>query len=506
MLPQPKAAISFSSISETSNSIKVQLEIETPRPNNNCQQLVEDESHGHLNSHQGAIPVDQLSSSISPTLQNKPSSGPTNSIERTNTLSSHSTFVIGPDESILLDMDAKFAEIHPGDIVPDLEFNLSQLLSIAAATMNSPCTNLELLGFGLYNKAYLLAFTNGKEAVARLPYNMLRTQYRLQSEVGAMKYAAAKLPEKWKRLVPRIYTWDSDPQNPVGTPYMIMEKMKGTTLAKQDSNLTYESKEDIAVQLAQFTSAMHQLGSEFGNLIGGVYCDGDGFKIGPLIRNWPNDARQGPDMDNGPWQSTPEFMRGQFRQILSTRQKHYLPQANSKGCRHGTKVKDIIDFILDACSLVNKLDPKAITGDPDADTRRAFVHTDLHADNILIDPESATLSGIIDWEAAGILPEPFAVRVPSWLDCPDVYSPVSPLSTLDERYRDWFHELTRLRQRYCLERGYLEGPDYRRALNCYDDLHKLDKCAGSNLFDFENLELRKWVAEKIKPRHMQIAG
>jgi hypothetical protein len=185
--------------------------------------------------------------------------------------------------------------------------------------------------------------------------------------------------------------------------------------------------------------------------------------------------------------------------------EYYLPQADSKGCRHGTKVKDIVDFILDACSLVNKLDPKAITGDPDADTRRAFVHTDLHADNILIDPESATLSGIIDWEAAGILPEPFAVRVPSWLNCPDVYSPVSPLSTLDERYRDWFHELTRLRQRYCLERGYLEGPDYRRALNCYDDLHKLEKCAGANLFDFENLELRKWVAEKIKLR-LQIAG
>jgi hypothetical protein len=285
MFLEPKAAISFSSLSETSNSIKVQPEIEIPRPNNNCQQLVEEQSHGHLNSHQGAIPVDQLSSSISPTLQSKPTGGPTVSNERTNSLSPHSTFVIRPDESILFDMDVKFAEIHPGDIVPDLEFDLSQLLNIAAAAMNSPCTNLELLGFGLHNKAYLLTFTNGKVAVARLPYNTLRTQYRLKSEVGAMKYAAAKLPEKWKRLVPRIYAWDSDPQNPVGKQYMIMEKMNGMTLAKQDSNLSYENKEDIAVQLAQFASAMHELGSEFGNLIGGVYCDGDGFKIGPLIRN-----------------------------------------------------------------------------------------------------------------------------------------------------------------------------------------------------------------------------
>ena len=404
------------------------------------------------------------------------------------------------NEATLTELDNKYATNHPDEILPDLEFNLSELLNIASLAMNSPCNDIELLGFGLYNKVYLLTFSDGKEAVARLPYNRATSQYRLQGDVGAMKYASARLPEKWKPLVPQIYTWNSDPQNPVGQPYVIMEKVKGQALSTQYSVLDIETKAYIAVQLAEFTSALHELGSEFNGMIGGIYCDGDGFKIGPLIRNWKSDACQWSGVDNGPWKTTPEFMRGQFRQLLSLWQVYYLPQTHSDGSRHGVKVKEVIRFIMDACSLVCKLDPRVIMGDPNADTPRAFVHTDLHTGNIFIDPETARLSGIIDWEAAGVFSEPFAVRVPKWLRGPDVYSPMTKLGAVDEPNREWFRELTILRDRYCLERGYLEGPGYHQALENYDELHKLDKCVSTNMSSLDSIELRKWVSEMIKKK------
>jgi len=129
------------------------------------------------------------------------------------------------------------------------------------------------------------------------------------------------------------------------------------------------------------------------------------------------------------------------------------------------------------------------------------VHTDLHGGNILIDPISAMLSGIIDWEAAGVLSEPFAVRAPAWLRGPDVYNSKTPLPALDERYRDLFIELTDLREVYCLERCILDGPVYCEALDSYDDLRKLDECLDVYLFDPEDLEEQsKWVAEKMKRR------
>jgi serine/threonine protein kinase len=409
-------------------------------------------------------------------------------------------FSIAINEITLADMDAKYEESHPQKYIPDLQFNLRALLSIATAAMNSPCTMIELLGFGTFNKAYLLTFSNKKEAVARLPYKHLRLQYRLQSEVGAMKFAAAKLSYKWKSLVPEVYAWDSDPQNPVGSPYSIMEKMSGTTLASQFSTLSKERKISIAKQLARFTSALYQLGSEF-TQIGGVYCKDDHFEVGPLIRNWPEEARQRPEVDNGPWESTHDFLAGQFEQLMRLWQDFYAPQVNAKKYFLGTNIDEIMQFIIQAASLIPQFDPRVLTGDPDADTRRGFVHTDLHAGNILINPISATLTGIIDWEAAGVLSEPFAVKVPAWLCGPTVYNPKGPLSYLDEGQRELFIELTGLRRLYCLERSHLDGARYSEALFNYDDLHKLDECLSVYLFDPEDLEeQRKWVAEKIKRR------
>jgi serine/threonine protein kinase len=315
-----------------------------------------------------------------------------------------------------------------------------------------------------------------------------------------MKFAAAKLPDEWKSLVPAVYAWDSDPQNPVGKPYLLIEKMSGATLASQVSTLSKERKRCIAKQLARFTSTLHELGSNF-TQIGGVYSKDDDFEVGPLIRHWSDDARQRPEMDNGPWKSTRDFLGGQFQQLLCLWNDFYIPQVNAKKLFLGANVDEIKRFIMEAASLIPQLDPRVLTGDPDADTRRGFVHTDLHGGNILIDPISGTLSGIIDWEAAGVLSEPFAVRVPAWLRGPDVYNSETPLPGLDEPFRDLFIELTDLRAVYCLERCIIDGPKYSEAWFSCDDLRKLDDCLSLYLFDPEDLEeQRKWVAEKMKRR------
>ena len=494
----PASASSFSS-SEASISTKVQPEIESSSKSASILQLVEGQHPGHPTSYQGQTSPAGASHSIPPTSQIQLE--PTLLDERhINAVSPSATFSIAINEITLADMDAKYAESHPQKYVPKLEFNLRELLIIATAAMNSPCTRIQLLGFGRFNKAYLLTFSNNKEAVARLPYNHLRLQYRLQSEVGAMKFAVAKLPNKWKRLIPEVYAWDSDPQNPIGSPYIIMEKMSGATLASQVSALSKERKRSIAKQLARFTSELHELGSEF-TQIGGVYCKDEEFEVGPLIRNWSEEARQRPEMDNGPWESTQDFLAGQFQQLLCLWQDFYIPKVNAKKCFNGTNVDEIKRFLRQAASLIGQFDPRVLTGDPDADTRRGFVHTDLHGGNILIDPVSATLSGIIDWEAAGVLSEPFAVRVPVWLSGPDVYNSKTPLPELDERYRDLFIERTDLREVYCLERCCLDGPEYEEALASYNDLHKLDECLSVYLCDPEDLEeQRKWIAEKTKRR------
>jgi len=497
MVP-PASASSFPS-SETI-STNVQPETESWSKSASILQRIEEEQRGHPTSYQDQTSAAGASHSIPSTSQIQLEPTPLDECH-INAVPPSAIFSIAINEISLADMDAKYAESHPQKSIPDLEFNLRELLSIATAAMNSPCTMIELLGFGMFNKAYLLTFSNGKEAVARLPCTKLRTQYRLQSEVGAMKYAAANLPNEWKSLVPAVFAWDSDPQNPVGKPYLLMEKMGGATLASQVStSLSKEKKLSIAKQLARFTSALYALGSNF-TQIGGVYCKNDDFEVGPLIRNWSDHARQRPEVDNGPWKSTGDFMAAQFQQLLRVWMDYYVPQVNAKNFFRRTNVDEVIRFIKQAASLIPKFDPRVLTGDPDADNRRGFVHTDLSEGNILIDPISAKLVGIIDWEAAGVLSEPFAVRIPSWFRGPTVYNATTPLDQLDERYRELFIELTDLRETYCLERICIDGPEYDEALVSYDDLYKLEECLDVYLFDPEDLEeQRKWIAEKIKRR------
>jgi hypothetical protein len=86
--------------------------------------------------------------------------------------------------------------------------------------------------------------------------------------------------------------------------------------------------------------------------IGGVYCKDEEFEVGPLIRNWSEEDRQRPEMDNGPWESTQDFLAGQFQQLLCLWQDFYIPQATADKCFHGTNVDEIKRFLRQAASLI----------------------------------------------------------------------------------------------------------------------------------------------------------
>jgi hypothetical protein len=206
----PASASSFLS-SEASISKKVEPEIESSSKSANVV-IIKGQHPCHPTSYQDQTSATRTSHSIPPTsqIQLEPPLLDERHINAGVVPTANSSIAI--NEITLADMDAKYAESHPRKYIPNFKFNLRELLSIAAAAMNSPCTMIELLGLGTFIKAYLLTFSNKKEAVARLPYNHLRLQYRLQSEVGAMKFVAAKLSNKWKSLVPEVYAWDSDRQ------------------------------------------------------------------------------------------------------------------------------------------------------------------------------------------------------------------------------------------------------------------------------------------------------
>ena len=390
------------------------------------------------------------------------------------------------------EIDLRFMNAHRGNysFVPKANFNLLSLLkAVIDAIKEKSCPAIQLLGFGITNKAYLLTFANGREVIARIPHGRIYMKSRLESEVGAMLYAKQKLPLKWSRLIPTVYAWNSDPNNDIGLPYVIIEKMEGTPLSIAGNSLTMKQRTSLAKQLAQFTCALRTIGSEF-NKIGGVFFEKGEFHIGPLTRNWGNDRRQGPEMDTGPWSSTREFCLDQVHQRLREWQVYHYPRIDAYGDFKQVNVDTVFNFLCDLASLVPKIVPE---------NRSSFslVHTDLNSGNILIDTKNATLSGIVDWEAAGILPDGFALELPRCFQAPTVYSAFSPLETSQEEVRQRYIELTQLKHSFILERSGLE-PGYSRRLKEYSDLYKFDECLLLDLFSLEFQDLTNWVLEKAK--------
>jgi hypothetical protein len=245
---------------------------------------------------------------------------------------------VWPDVPLLESLDEEFAEycqIEKSD-VPRASFDMSCLMEVVCkAVKQCSWTKVSLIGYGVRNKVYLVTFSKGEEVIARIPYSIVSPN-RLKSEVGAMLYAKAKLDPEWARLIPTVFTWNSDSANAVGAPYIIMEKMKGSPLASLSRQMTFEQRLSVTIQLAHFTSALHGIGSEF-HKIGGVYFEDDMFLLGPLVRR----GEQIPphEMFAGPWESAYKFFGDQIHQLLNLYQTNYYPKLDSLGKSQGDKHK-----------------------------------------------------------------------------------------------------------------------------------------------------------------------
>jgi len=371
-----------------------------------------------------------------------------------------------PEVPLLEDLDKSFAKDHRVELwnVPQVKFNLRKLLEVVCHTKKQ-CSwcKITLIGYGIRNKVYLVTFPNGEEAVARIPFMRNFSVNRLKSEVGAMLYAKAKLPPESARLIPTVYTWSSDPTNEVEAPYIMMEKMQGSPLADLSRTMTFEQRLSVTLQLAYFAHALHGIGSEFDKM-GGIYFENECFSVGPLVRR--NEQKAPLEIFAGPWGSTSEYFVSQIHQLLIQWQAELYPKLDALANFSGTNVFDVLRFLADLLVLIPILDPGA-------DSPQSLVHTDLHENNIFIDPKSGKLSAILDWESAGIFSESCATRVPRCLQSPDVFSVHSKFQPYDEDAWQDHIETTKLRNHYIIARGGLE-PGYIERFQKSVDLHSLD--------------------------------
>ena len=236
--------------------------------------------------------------------------------------------------------------------------------------------------------------------------------------------------------VPRVFAYCSEASNPVGAEWLIMEHMSGTEMGDAWDDLQLSQKRKLALDLIDLYDQLFRLKA---NGCGGIYqsslvddydllakptsdlsriiyprsprwaplsaeslrmlrshCNypiNNGYKLGPLNDISLLNYRL---MVPSPSQTLPTFTTYEYVKLIafngnpSTRSYYDFP----------TREKCVQLF-----QSIHNLYPNSTVFGPSADVSNfRFSHGDLHDGNILIDPQSGAITGIIDWEAAAFRP------------------------------------------------------------------------------------------------------
>jgi hypothetical protein len=300
--------------------------------------------------------------------------------------------------------------------------------------------------------------------------------YKTESEVATMEYVRkhSSMP------VPRIIAYTSSASNELGFEWILMEKVDGVPLNDVWEAMPFDSKADLTVGFAGF---MKQLRACRFPLFGNLYfadvwnqagyapilskhepavdvantdigIDGE-FVVGRMVSTrFFRDKRLLLPAHRGPFKTALELVTAETK-LLGQRIRHLspLPAADYYSEVDEKLAEDGIE-VLDTFNDLEQVMPRIFSTTDVSEDVKVLWHDDLSGMNILVDPESHKLTGVVDWESVSIVPAwETGGGVPYFLQGIEVLSEPPPIDDPDvnegslvEIRKDW--EKVLLRRKY----------------------------------------------------------
>ncbi|KAJ7512258.1 hypothetical protein B0H11DRAFT_2214061 [Mycena galericulata] len=287
-------------------------------------------------------------------------------------------------------------------------FNLPELQAQATKAMGKTCTGVHLLAIGGYNAVYLLPFDDGTDILGRLRIpgggildngsGMTAEDLsgRFLSEVATLRFLRAKVTSI---PAPELYIWDSDKTNPVGAPYMLMQRLSGFLFGPIIPQITAAGRTKLATQVARYEVELYD------NHLSSIGCliDAAGT-VGPLV---PTCTGGLVPNERGPFKSSKEFLLAcvALELDLVTATDEWTAKRTAFSNSNGGVDALSAEYAERWFQLLHE----AIMGLPEELPTLPpvfrLVHTDFNEGNLLISsPEDPTIVGVLDWEGARVLP------------------------------------------------------------------------------------------------------
>ncbi|RHZ50892.1 hypothetical protein CDV55_101187 [Aspergillus turcosus] len=253
--------------------------------------------------------------------------------------------------------------------------------------------------------------------------------------------------------VPEVLAWSSDPANPVGAEYIIMEKIPGVALAERWETMKTLERYKVIDQIVEMEKELASLQfPAYGSLFlresvpseyrhyalppaldsAKLFCVGPSCDRSMWYKCFADESK--PVQDVGPWTSLSDFALSTPQRELRLIKNKEAEVQNDLNCfSEGQSVNEYSDLLQRAEDILPILsqDPRVVEV-----ARPVLWHTDLHFGNIFVSDDPTIIEGIIDWQSARIAPLFIQARFPEFLRPPKGYSPGTGIPSLPDNFEE----------------------------------------------------------------------
>ena len=326
---------------------------------------------------------------------------------------------------------------------------------------------MKFLAEGAFNKVYTIVTSDDAGVESQLPYVFRTTLpvepfYKTASEVATLSY----IREHTSVPVPRVIAHSSTADNELGFEWILMDRIPGVSLKNLWREMDMKTKERVTRAVARYVKQLQDRCS-FG-VTGNLYFRGsipdktvrtapvtdDRFVIGPIVTAFmfAGGRKLRLPRNLGPYSNDAEYMAALADAEAEDIKFLQSPEART----HDDFDEDLAEEASEIMEALRGLRGVLAVLFPSHRRSFALTHHDLSLSNILVDPTTYKINGIIDWECTGTR-SGWEDRYPVFLEGREREEKPEPLSPGDddevrvEQWEDW--EKTILRPLWDKELG-----------------------------------------------------
>lgn len=297
---------------------------------------------------------------------------------------------------------------------------------------------------GCLNKLYTIAVSDDGGNFGSPQYIFRATStiepfYKTASEVATLSY----LREHTSIPVPLVIAHCSTAENELGCEWILMEKVPGVALGDVWSETNLETKKGITRSTAGFVQQLRDIQRPF-NAIGNLYFRGDIDTLNPAVPVVPTHDEKyvlGPivsiytcvsgrklrvQRNLGPYSNDAEYISA----LIATEMKEMDLLLSADAGSDLDFDEDLAEDAEEIKEVLNKLQKISTTLFSARPARFSLHHQDLSLENIIVDPATYEITGIVDWECVGTRPH-WEDNYPLFLIGEEVEGEVEPLAPGD---------------------------------------------------------------------------